>query len=35
MLKTLEEEASAMFANHIDRINKSDKLARTLKVKSK
>ena len=35
LLKTLEEEASAMFAEHIDRINKSDKLSRTLEVKSK
>lgn len=35
LLKTLEEEAGAMFAEHIDRINKSDKLARTLEVKSK
>ena len=35
LLRTLEEEASSMFAEHIDRISKSDKLARTLQVKSR
>lgn len=35
LLKALEDDVSAMFAEHIDRINKSDKLRRTLEVKSK
>ena len=35
MLKNLEDEASSIFAEHIGRIYKSDKLERTLKVKSK
>lgn len=35
LLRTLEEEVGAMFAEHIDRINKNDKLERTLEIKSK
>lgn len=35
LLRTLEEEVGAMFAEHTDRINKNDKLERTLEIKSK